>query len=354
MSRGPGRRAASAYEIVGASPKAAYIGPANPDRGVWLHHFLEDAMRRCFTPLLAVLALAACDTPDPSTPEMLAPDAGTASLVDGAPNVLDVMNVKLAEDGAAVRVAIAELLLHAEHVGSEPMAQTIYAKDVGNGQLGHHFVSGDPGRGGRINITYAIDGTEAATASGLTAAATTAAIHRAMDTWNAETCSDPDLTNLGVAPFDLGFVQFILGMGGVPGWVADLTHAGWLPPTFFDALAEDGGVSILGVTFTFTWVGNIDQDGDGKIDVAFREIYYNDRFFWGVDVDRPFADVETIVLHEAGHGLSQAHFGTVAVHHRLGVKIQPEAVMNAIYFGQKQQLLGTDRSGHCGIWEDWS
>ena len=38
-------------------------------------------------------------------------------------------------------------------------------------------------------------------------------------------------------------------------------------------------VTILGVTFTFTWTGT-DWDNNGRADAAIREMYYNDNFTW--------------------------------------------------------------------------
>ena len=47
------------------------------------------------------------------------------------------------------------------------------------------------------------------------------------------------------------------------------------------AVVLAGGV--LGVTFTFVWVDDVtgepsDMDGNGRDDVAFREMYYNNNF----------------------------------------------------------------------------
>lgn len=39
-----------------------------------------------------------------------------------------------------------------------------------------------------------------------------------------------------------------------------------------------GGAGILGVTFTYTWNEDINQNGKG--DVAIKEIYMNDGFNW--------------------------------------------------------------------------
>ena len=65
-------------------------------------------------------------------------------------------------------------------------------------------------------------------------------------------------------------------------------------------------------------------------------------------------DVESIALHEGGHGLSQAHFGTVffdaskkySVDH---LHFSPRAVMNAVYWDTQRELLGSDVGGFCGI-----
>ena len=83
--------------------------------------------------------------------------------------------------------------------------------------------------------------------------------------------------------------------------------------------AASGGTFIIGATFTFIWVDvatgdPTDMDRNGKEDVAFREIYYNNHFVWSVDTPAwtdSEIDVESIALHESGHGLSQAHFGMV-------------------------------------------
>jgi hypothetical protein len=176
-----------------------------------------------------------------------------------------------------------------------------------------------------------------------------------MDTWQNVQCSTIPLTNSGSYNFDFGYVQFLLGFGGVAGWAADITHAGWLPKAFFNAISPpNGGDFILGVTFTFIWVSGgqpTDIDNNGKTDVAFREIYYNNGFPWQINGTY---DVETIALHEAGHGLSQAHFGKVFRTTANGkLHFSPRAVMNAVYAGLQQQLLGTDEAGHCSIWANW-
>lgn len=166
--------------------------------------------------------------------------------------------------------------------------------------------------------------------------------------------------------FDFGCVQNMVGFGGFPEAFADITHAGWLPKEFFAAsLGPGAGDYVLAVTFTFAWVDSAtgeatDIDHDGKWDVAFREIYYNNNedFVWDVDaylVDEmgPF-DVESVALHEVGHGLSQGHFGMAfGTLSNRRVHFAPRAVMNAMYSGPQQELTKTDLAGHCSIWVPW-
>ena len=95
-----------------------------------------------------------------------------------------------------------------------------------------------------------------------------------------------------------------------------------------------------------------DIDNNGRADTAFREIYYDPSFSWADDGTSDI-DVETVALHELGHGLSQAHFGKVFVDKKGNVKFAPKAVMNAVYVGPQPLLLGTDGAGHCANWASW-
>ena len=92
---------------------------------------------------------------------------------------------------------------------------------------------------------------------------------------------------------------------------------------------------------------------------AFREIYYNNAdpdangltIPWRINA---WPDVESIALHEFGHGLSQGHFGEAFLtDENEPVHFSPLAVMNAANSMVNQELLGTDLAGHCGIWGDW-
>lgn len=292
--------------------------------------------------------------PDRTTGCTGCPEDGTYS------DALDAVNVALEAEGANIRVFMAEYLTTGQH---DAMGQVVFARDVGNKRLSQDFVPNDTRRESRSNITYIVDGSEGGTSSGPTAADTEGAIDRAMATWDAEICSDLNMTKNVTTTFDIGVIQAIVppGFGGIPAFIpfADVIHAGWLTGDFFDALAPGGSNFILGVTFTVIFIdsnGPTDIDNNGKIDTAFREIYYNDNFAWGIDVPGffPVFDVETIVLHEAGHGLSQNHFGKIFSTFANGkLHFSPEAVMNAAVFGQKQTLLGTDVGGHCSNWAQW-
>jgi len=271
----------------------------------------------------------------------------TAVAQDSAADRLAVIgnavNAQLDAGGLNYRLEYAEFLTDAD---SGDLGQIVFFKDRGNKQLTAHFVPGDP-RGGRTNITYTIDQTEGAI-DGLTQAQTNAAIARAMTTWNNVNCASIPINAVGNPGTDIGVIEFLNGLGGSPFFFADITHAGWLP----------GGIlppNVIAVTFTFIWIdgaGNpTDIDNNNKFDVAFREILYNNAFTWRINAN---IDVETVALHESGHGLSQGHFGSAFLTLSNGkLHFDPRAVMNAAYSGIQQTIDQTDNAGHCSIWARW-
>ena len=267
----------------------------------------------------------------------------------GEPHPLLVeMNEELAAIGAEYRVEIVEYITIGEDFQT---GRTIFASDRGNKQRLDDFVPGDPRRGGGTDITWIID--RADLSSTVPGGAEVDAIRRAMATWKSVPCSDIPLIDLGETNVSVGVAQFLFGFGSFPGVIPDLAHAGFLPGGFFDLLAPGGSTFILGATFTFVFTGPTDIDGNGKDDVAFREIYYNDAFPWAIDTNFPI-DVESIALHESGHGLSQTHFGDISQIDANGrIVFAPRSVMNAIYSGVQQELTGTDLGGHCSNWANW-
>ena len=308
-------------------------------------------VRRALT-LPSLILVAACGIADeaPTT----APEVDIqGAMVQMDDNLVDQANDLLAAAESEYRIAYAELLT-AEPTGGEESANIIIARDVGNKRLDLNFIPNDPRRtgfdGDPNTIDTYIDVTQGSTASGLSAGQTTQAIARAMTTWDDQRCSELGMNLIG-APVDLGLVSAILGFGG-GAVTSDIMHAGWLPGSFFDLLRPNGSQSILGVTFTLTFTAG-DLDGNGLPDLGAREIYYNDAFRWADDGSSNI-DVETVALHEAGHALSQAHFGKIFINTKSGkVVFSPRAVMNASYSGVNPTLEGTDRAGHCGNWGSW-
>ena len=204
---------------------------------------------------------------------------------------------------------------------------------------------------GTSNVSYYID--ENRPSLDLDVSETTGAIQNAMNTWDNVDCSNGlELYDLGASPFDLGYVQALLGLGG-SFFFTDVMHSGFNQEVI-DAVFGPGS-NVLGVTFTFWWTNDdgspTDIDDNGKNDVAFRDIYYNDAFSWAIG---DHIDVETVALHEAGHGLSQGHFGKLFQGESNGkYHFAPRAVMNAGYTGIQTLIGKTDNAGHCGIWDEW-
>lgn len=277
---------------------------------------------------------------------VIAPLAVADGPYDWIQEYAESANQALADSGSDLRIAYAEILTDSHEQG-----QTLFFFNVGNKQLAFDFVPGDPRRSWNpgTGITYLVDLSEGSTLSGLTAAQTTAAIDSAMATWDFATeCSNVPMISVPDSGADPDLIDFIFGFGPPPGpgWpFADMVHAGWVtafPPP------------ILGVTFTFGFTSGgmfTDINNDGKLDAAFREIYYNTLFFWRIGSN---IDVETVALHEAGHGLSQGHFGKLFRTDANGkFHFAPLAVMNAGYTQVQQNLAPTDLAGHCSIWGNW-
>ena len=216
-----------------------------------------------------------------------------ARLTDHVKQKAAMIEARRAEEGVDLPdgVAVEPLgfawtgILDGMTVGAE-----VIFEDRGNKQFVFQWVPGDPRRGGRTDIGYAIDDLGIFgnyTAPGVTSTESVAAIDRAMATWDGQRCSK----GLTIPRGD--FFEWLF-------FESDVFHEGFfpLPP------------NVLGVTSVFIFVDATgvptDIDSDGNFDYAFAVITYNSSFTWGIDSN---IDVETVALHEMGHGLAQAHFG---------------------------------------------
>lgn len=294
-----------------------------------------------FAPIACLVALIATATP------VWSDDSPTVSPVLGK------VNERLAQMGLNVRVGKAE---YVAGFNGNFTGNTIVADDRML-RLPSQWVPNDARRNadGR-NITYLVDRSDAAPNGGLRSAQTEAAIDRAMSNWDTVSCAGIPIVKRADSGVDPDLFDGLLGFGsvGTP-YLADIVHAGWMPPAFFEFIIPGGGSSVLAITLTWILLdpaSDNDINGDHQFDVGFREIYYNNYFQWGINADPPIADVETVALHEAGHGLSQGHFGLIFTQDNK-VQFAPFAVMNAVLFGQNHVLQGTDTGGHCSIWGSW-
>lgn len=274
---------------------------------------------------------------------LLAPAAQADTATD-MQMMLDSMNLQLEAMGSNLYVTSIEWFTDPT---SGEMGNVVFANNRGNKQLGSHWVPFDLRRSwnpGTDDITYLVDQSAGNTNDGLTNADTEPAIDRAMATWGSVPCSGGlDVVKVPDPGVDPSIIDGLLGFGGFGNIFADITHAGWIPAGILSN-------STIGITFTLNFVGG-DSNGDGKGDTGIREIYYNDIFNWNIDAN---VDVETVALHEAGHGFSQGHFGLIfGVLANGTIHFAPLAVMNAAYSGVRQELTGTDNGGHCSIWGSW-
>lgn len=293
----------------------------------------------------------------------------TDALRQELTQILDDVNRRLSRGRADVRVAAITTI-------GTPEAQgiTVLWRDIGNKHIGVDFVPGDPRRaagspeGGWSpdpnEILFAIDTGDGTTLNGVGSAATTQQIREAMATWDAERCSNLNLTEVP-AGGDLGFLAALLAAGGSFNVVADIQHAGWLE--------LESGATTIAFTAPFIWVDGAtgvptDIDGNGELDYAFAEIYY-DAFCQGCAVPGPWIwtvdddtntpgvldiDIQSVALHEAGHGLSQAHFGKGFLTDSNGkLHLSPNSVMKAAYVDPIHELHGSDNGGHCSLWGSW-
>jgi hypothetical protein len=265
------------------------------------------------------------------------------------PGPLDAINAQLAAQGLNIRAEAIEYFT----IGQGRPSNRVHQQEF-------RWVPNDPRRAAQgTDITYLVDVSNGATASGLSAAETEAAIDRSMSTWNANRC----LTNVSIVKradpgTDVTIYDSFFGYGGFGDYLAaDIVNAGWYPRDYFEAAGGTGGgrgILAFSVTFIFTDDdGNpTDINGDNYIDTALNEVYFNDTFGdpnndrvgnpWGINIQPAGIDVETVSLHENGHSLGLGHFGP-----------PPSALMNPVYDGIKHAPLAVDSAGMCAYWRSW-
>lgn len=173
----------------------------------------------------------------------------------------------------------------------------------------------------------------------------------AFDTWGSVKCSQLPVVKRTLAGNI--FPSAILGIGGFiqDPFAADISVIGWMPGALFDAVLGPGASQfVLGLTFSFAFP--TDLNGDGRIDTAHKEIWYNDAFTWTTSGGP--TDIETVALHETGHALELGHFGKIhGTLANLKLHISPRAVMNAIVLGTLREPLGPDNAAYCGNYASW-
>lgn len=211
------------------------------------------------------------------------------------------------------------------------------------------WVAGDPRRDADgSNLTYLVD-QERLAGSGLDAAAAEAAIDGAMKSWSSTPCFSAKVGMIKRADTgaDADIFDGLLGYGDFGDYrLADIKHAGWMPPSFFDAVAGEGsGETVLAFSVTFIYIGGdgkpTDVNKDGYLDTAANEIYYNEGFAWLLAGGEGI-DLESVALHELGHSLGIGHIGAPL-----------EAVMNPVYSGTHRELDPLDAAALCSIWGTW-
>lgn len=309
---------------------------------------------------LVALGLYACQdsiTPPASnetpTPAFARSPSGTASIIAK----MDDINRKLKARGLNLAVEGIEFFT----IGAERPSNRIH-------QQPFRWVANDERRLAQgTDITYLVDQSDGATASGLTNAQTEPALDRGLLTWqNSAPFKKVDIVKRADGGADPDIFDSFFGFGGFGNpFLADIVEAGWLPRAYFEAVGGPGGgdgILAFSVTFIFTEDDGTptDVNGDNYLDTALNEVYYNNNFGdpnapprpndpdgrasnpWGINIALPGIDVETVGLHENGHSLELGHFGP-----------PPAAVMNPVYAGIRQTPLSSDLAGMNTVWSSW-
>jgi hypothetical protein len=340
----------------------------------------------------AVLCLfaAACADNIPVEPTSLTRVENAAALRAAATSdeaaaeispVLAEMNEQLAAAGMGFQILKAEIVY--QGAANAESKTLLLANDRARG-IGSEWVKGDPRRGERTGVTYAIGGSHFgapfvwnAAHTGfrqLTGPEIVTQIEEGVSAWRDRSCNNALIERVAVPagkdPTQLDEFFRKLPPSANYAQPADIVQAGWQPTQFFRNIAGGpAGDGILGVTFSFIFVDTkgtptptddvaTDIDGNGKGDLALAEIYYHGGYLWGADGAADVLDFYSIITHETGHALGLNHFGKIFVTKKDlaegieidEVKFAPLAMMNALYLTGRSEIRGTDNSSFCQLW----
>lgn len=254
------------------------------------------------------------------------------------------INAELKEKGFDdIELAMAETITYTNEGGLQA-GQTLFANDRTK-TLPAQWMPFDTRRGATGNdLTHTVFSPFAVANGSINAELD---IDASFETWNnLKKNSGLDIVKVPTPPGV--FPSAILTLGGVDDpFVADISTIGFLPGSIFDSVLGPGASSsVLGVTFTFTWIDDPDV-------VAIKEVWYNDDFEWSNDGSAGI-DIETVALHENGHALGFGHFGKISITNANGkLHVSPRAVMNASYLGPVREPLGTDQASFNNVYGDW-
>ncbi len=298
------------------------------------------------------------DSDDDDGEDLTVSEVSNMTIPTPLPDSSDANNES---DNPTVELGYAEIITDPKT--GEAGGVEYFQRDLGNANLEHDFVYNDPRRmevnGGHPGITYAINTGYQSSDANLTDQV--GWMYRAIQVWDDQQCSDLTLKENTIAPGTPGAIQTYMTTGRMGRWQADITEVGFFSGDEFPYFKNKP--SVLGVTLTIFWVdenGNYtDVDGNGKYDVAFREVYYNDDYNWadngleGPQENGPaLFDFPSVAIHEVGHSFSQGHFGNIGTH-KGELVANPRAMMNAIYDGIYREPSGRDVGNHCSNWAQW-